>query len=54
VPETPPLAADLGPEAIDKKIIKLAILGERDPDLTCERALIDLPAQPPQEPPLGV
>jgi hypothetical protein len=46
--------ADLVPEIIAKKILELAILGERDPDLICERALIDLRPPPPQEPLLGV
>jgi hypothetical protein len=41
---------DLAPETIAKKIIELATLGERDPDLLCERALIDLSAPLPQEP----
>jgi hypothetical protein len=39
---------DLVVAIIAKKIIALATAGERNPDLLCEQALIDLRAPPPQ------
>ena len=39
---------DLAVAIIAKKIIELAKAGERNPDLLCEQALIDLRAPPPQ------
>jgi hypothetical protein len=39
---------DLFVAMLAKKIIALATAGERNPDLLCEQALIDLRAPPPQ------
>ena len=39
---------DLAAAIIAKKIIELAMAGERNPDLLCERALKDLREPPPQ------